>query len=99
MPLRSALYLDMTLLYNYISISMLQVSLRFSVEFFACVWFYFSQGLRRHLLEELDQTFPDEVESYREIRAASAAVSNILLTLQFLRMIFSTVCLHNFSSI
>ena len=33
------------------------------------------QGLRRHLLEELDQAFPDEVESYREIRAASASVS------------------------
>jgi site-specific DNA-adenine methylase len=48
------------------------------------------QGLRRHLLEELEQTFPDEVESYREIRAASAAVSNVSLNLQFLRMIFST---------
>lgn len=35
---------------------------------------YLMQGLRRHLLEELDQTFPDEVETYREIRAASAAV-------------------------
>lgn len=33
------------------------------------------QGLRRHLLEELEQTFPDEVEAYRDIRAASAAVS------------------------
>ncbi|KAG7015809.1 Mediator of RNA polymerase II transcription subunit 10b [Cucurbita argyrosperma subsp. argyrosperma] len=32
------------------------------------------KGLRKHLLEELEQTFPDEVESYREIRAASAAV-------------------------
>lgn len=31
------------------------------------------KGLRKHLLEELEQTFPDEVESYREIRAASAA--------------------------
>ncbi|GLT71910.1 hypothetical protein SLA2020_438940 [Shorea laevis] len=31
------------------------------------------KGFRRHLLEELEQTFPDEVESYREIRAASAA--------------------------
>ncbi|KAJ7955549.1 Mediator of RNA polymerase II transcription subunit 10 [Quillaja saponaria] len=31
------------------------------------------KSLRRHLLEELEQTFPDEVESYREIRAASAA--------------------------
>ncbi|KAG2680681.1 hypothetical protein I3843_11G110500 [Carya illinoinensis] len=31
------------------------------------------KGLRRHLLEELEQAFPDEVESYREIRAASAA--------------------------
>ncbi|XP_040990633.1 mediator of RNA polymerase II transcription subunit 10b-like [Juglans microcarpa x Juglans regia] len=31
------------------------------------------KGLHRHLLEELEQAFPDEVESYREIRAASAA--------------------------
>ncbi|XP_042051674.1 mediator of RNA polymerase II transcription subunit 10b-like isoform X2 [Salvia splendens] len=31
------------------------------------------KGLRRHLLEELEQVFPDEVETYREIRAASAA--------------------------
>jgi hypothetical protein len=28
-------------------------------------------------VEELEQTFPDEVESYREIRAVSAAVSYI----------------------
>lgn len=35
------------------------------------------QGLRKHLLEELEQTFPGEVETYREIRAASAAVSYI----------------------
>ncbi|KAL7149796.1 hypothetical protein ABFS83_05G064700 [Erythranthe nasuta] len=33
------------------------------------------KGMRRHLLEELDQAFPDEVEAYREIRAASAAES------------------------
>ncbi|KAG7028210.1 Mediator of RNA polymerase II transcription subunit 10a, partial [Cucurbita argyrosperma subsp. argyrosperma] len=32
-----------------------------------------NMGLRKHLLEELEQTFPDEVESYREIRASSAA--------------------------
>jgi hypothetical protein len=32
----------MTHLYNYLSISMLQVSLRFTIEFLACVWFYFS---------------------------------------------------------
>ncbi|KAF3434191.1 hypothetical protein FNV43_RR25294 [Rhamnella rubrinervis] len=31
------------------------------------------KNLRNHLLEELEQTFPDEVESYRDIRAASAA--------------------------
>ncbi|WOK98195.1 hypothetical protein Cni_G06905 [Canna indica] len=30
------------------------------------------KGLRKHLLEELDQAFPDEVETYREIRASSA---------------------------
>lgn len=38
-----------------------------------------SQGLRGHLLEELEQAFPEEVEAYREIRAASAAVSFICL--------------------
>ncbi|MBA0563980.1 hypothetical protein Golax_006533, partial [Gossypium laxum] len=31
------------------------------------------KGLRKHLLEELEQAFPDEVESYREIRASAAA--------------------------
>ncbi|KAL5537923.1 hypothetical protein UlMin_045872 [Ulmus minor] len=31
------------------------------------------KGLRKHLLEELEQAFPDDVESYREIRAASAS--------------------------
>ncbi|XP_047968290.1 mediator of RNA polymerase II transcription subunit 10b-like [Salvia hispanica] len=31
------------------------------------------KGLRKHLLEELEQAFPGEVETYREIRAASAA--------------------------
>ncbi|KAK9145756.1 hypothetical protein Sjap_005659 [Stephania japonica] len=36
------------------------------------------KGLRRHLLEELEQAFPDEVESYREIRASSAAESKRL---------------------
>ncbi|GAV88900.1 Med10 domain-containing protein [Cephalotus follicularis] len=34
------------------------------------------KSLWRHLLEELEQTFPDEVESYREIPASSAAVSS-----------------------
>lgn len=38
-----------------------------------------SQGLRGHLLEGLEQAFPEEVEAYREIRAASAAVSFICL--------------------
>ncbi|KAL2524894.1 Mediator of RNA polymerase II transcription subunit 10b [Abeliophyllum distichum] len=32
-------------------------------------------SLRQHLLEELQQAFPDEVEAYREIREASAAES------------------------
>ncbi|XVF10312.1 hypothetical protein REPUB_Repub07fG0171900 [Reevesia pubescens] len=36
------------------------------------------KSLRKHLLEELEQTFPDEVESYREIRASSAAESKRL---------------------
>ncbi|KAG7548855.1 Mediator complex subunit Med10 [Arabidopsis suecica] len=31
------------------------------------------KGLRKHLLEELEQTFPDEVDRYREIRASYAA--------------------------
>ncbi|KAL3649614.1 Mediator of RNA polymerase II transcription subunit 10b [Castilleja foliolosa] len=31
------------------------------------------KSLRNHLLEELEQAFPDEVEAYREIRAESAA--------------------------
>lgn len=40
------------------------------------------KGLRRHLLEELEQAFPDEVEGYREIRAASAAESKRLAQTQ-----------------
>jgi len=31
--------------------------------------------LRKHLLEELEQAFPDEVDRYRDIRASYAAVS------------------------
>ncbi|KAK0608723.1 hypothetical protein LWI29_035062 [Acer saccharum] len=31
------------------------------------------KSFRKHHLEELERTFPDEVESYREIRASSAA--------------------------
>ncbi|KAL0760076.1 hypothetical protein Bca101_076226 [Brassica carinata] len=31
------------------------------------------KDLRKHILEELEETFPDEVDKYREIRAASAA--------------------------
>ncbi|ONM56656.1 Mediator complex subunit 10 CG5057-PA, partial [Zea mays] len=30
-------------------------------------------SLRKHLLEELEQAFPEDVEAYREIRATSAA--------------------------
>ncbi|KAK9290505.1 hypothetical protein L1049_008675 [Liquidambar formosana] len=40
------------------------------------------KGLRRHLLEELEQAFPDEVESYRDTRAASAAESKRLAQAQ-----------------
>ncbi|KAF7138230.1 hypothetical protein RHSIM_Rhsim07G0078000 [Rhododendron simsii] len=36
------------------------------------------KGFRRHLLEELEQAFPDEVESFREIRASSAEESKRL---------------------
>ncbi|CAM8946787.1 unnamed protein product [Rhodiola kirilowii] len=42
------------------------------------------KGLRKHLLEELEQAFPDEVESYREIRALSAAESKRLAQAQSL---------------
>eukprot|EP00262_Sarcandra_glabra_P021188 TRINITY_DN8803_c0_g1_i1.p1 TRINITY_DN8803_c0_g1~~TRINITY_DN8803_c0_g1_i1.p1 ORF type:complete len:184 (-),score=34.06 TRINITY_DN8803_c0_g1_i1:221-772(-) len=40
------------------------------------------KGLRKHLLEELEQAFPDEVEDYREIRATSAAESKRLAQAQ-----------------
>jgi mediator of RNA polymerase II transcription subunit 10 len=40
------------------------------------------KGFRKHLLEELEQAFPDEVESYREIRASSAAESKRLALVQ-----------------
>ncbi|KAF5740397.1 hypothetical protein HS088_TW11G00466 [Tripterygium wilfordii] len=40
------------------------------------------KGLRKHLLEELEQVFPDEVESYREIRASSAAEAKRLAQAQ-----------------
>nr|GLL27510.1 mediator of RNA polymerase II transcription subunit 10b-like [Ipomoea trifida] len=38
-------------------------------------------GLRKHLLDELEEVFPDEVEAYRMIRATSAAVAGNLLRL------------------
>ncbi|KAG8647719.1 mediator of RNA polymerase II transcription subunit 10b [Manihot esculenta] len=40
------------------------------------------KGLRKHLLEELELAFPDEVESYREMRAISAAESKRLAQAQ-----------------
>ncbi|XP_058085477.1 mediator of RNA polymerase II transcription subunit 10b [Magnolia sinica] len=40
------------------------------------------KSLRKHLLEELEQAFPDEVEAYREIRATSAAESKRLAQAQ-----------------
>lgn len=36
------------------------------------------KSMRKYLLEELEQAFPDEVENYREIRASSAAESKRL---------------------
>ncbi|XP_009608619.1 mediator of RNA polymerase II transcription subunit 10b-like isoform X2 [Nicotiana tomentosiformis] len=42
------------------------------------------KGLRGHLLEELEQAFPEEVEAYREIRAASAAEAKRLAQAQSL---------------
>ncbi|XP_027191124.1 mediator of RNA polymerase II transcription subunit 10b-like isoform X2 [Cicer arietinum] len=38
------------------------------------------KNFRKHLLEELEQNFPDEVESFRESRAASAAPSVVVFT-------------------
>ena len=46
--------------------------------------FCFGQSLRKHLLEELEQNFPDEVETFRESRAAAAAVSKIFLFIYFI---------------
>ncbi|XP_010251657.1 PREDICTED: mediator of RNA polymerase II transcription subunit 10b-like [Nelumbo nucifera] len=40
------------------------------------------KSLRKHLLEELEQAFPEEVEAYREIRATSAAESKRLAQAQ-----------------
>lgn len=40
------------------------------------------KSLRKHLLEELEQTFPDEVEAYRDIRATSATESKRLAQAQ-----------------
>ncbi|XP_004245099.1 mediator of RNA polymerase II transcription subunit 10b [Solanum lycopersicum] len=42
------------------------------------------KGLRGHLLEDLEQAFPEEVEAYREIRAASAAEAKRLAQAQSL---------------
>ncbi|XP_044342610.1 mediator of RNA polymerase II transcription subunit 10b isoform X1 [Triticum aestivum] len=36
------------------------------------------KSLRKHLLEELEEAFPDDVEAYRQIRATSAAESKRL---------------------
>ncbi|KAF8413386.1 hypothetical protein HHK36_001367 [Tetracentron sinense] len=41
-----------------------------------------AQSQHRHLLEELGQAFPDEVEAYWEIRATSAAESKQLAQAQ-----------------
>lgn len=46
--------------------------------------FCLGQSFRKHLLEELEQNFPNEIETYRESRAAAAAVSNISLVLSFM---------------
>ncbi|RWR80814.1 mediator of RNA polymerase II transcription subunit 10b-like protein [Cinnamomum micranthum f. kanehirae] len=40
------------------------------------------KSMRKHLLEELEQTFPEEVEAYRDIRATSAAESKRLAQAQ-----------------
>lgn len=40
------------------------------------------KSLRKHLLEELEQAFPDEVEAYRDIRASSAAEMRLMAQAQ-----------------
>ncbi|XP_058734124.1 mediator of RNA polymerase II transcription subunit 10b-like [Vicia villosa] len=35
------------------------------------------KGFRKHLLEELEQNFPDEIETFRESRAVSAATQSV----------------------
>ncbi|KAF8103846.1 hypothetical protein N665_0183s0023 [Sinapis alba] len=40
------------------------------------------KDLRKQMLEELEETFPDEVDKYREIRATSAAEAKRLAQLQ-----------------
>jgi mediator of RNA polymerase II transcription subunit 10 len=40
------------------------------------------KGLRKHLLEELEQAFPDEVDRYRDIRASYAAEAKRLAQTQ-----------------
>uniref|UniRef100_A0A453G7V4 Mediator complex subunit 10 n=1 Tax=Aegilops tauschii subsp. strangulata TaxID=200361 RepID=A0A453G7V4_AEGTS len=45
-----------------------------------------SESLRKHLLEELEEAFPDDVEAYRHIHATSDAASGnmpVLLGLAF----------------
>ncbi len=36
------------------------------------------QALRKHLLEEAEDAFPDEIEAYRGIRNQSSAVSTFI---------------------
>ncbi|CAH9068728.1 unnamed protein product [Cuscuta europaea] len=40
------------------------------------------KGLRKHLLDELEEAFPDEVEAYRTMRATSAAEAKQLAQAQ-----------------
>ncbi|VAI20137.1 unnamed protein product [Triticum turgidum subsp. durum] len=37
------------------------------------------KSLRKHLLEELEEAFPEDIEAYRQIRATSAAVSVVTM--------------------
>ncbi|CAI9764095.1 unnamed protein product [Fraxinus pennsylvanica] len=48
------------------------------------------KSFRSHLLKELDQTFPDEVEAYREILAASAAEKKKIITKKYERSLFES---------
>ncbi|KAK1258445.1 Mediator of RNA polymerase II transcription subunit 10b [Acorus gramineus] len=54
------------------------------------------KSLQKHLLEELEQTFPDEIESYRDVRALSAA-GMLCLVLMITNCMFHKTIRHESS--